>query len=170
MDDAGHLFSGSALGEVAPDGAVRLPEFVRRVIERRGGTDPVVIGVHESDPCVTAHLRGDWPSIRAELERRRLRDEAAGAGFDEHHRRARRTFGLAEERQTDRRGRIVLPELMRRRGRIDGLALFIGTGAGFEIWNPEVAREAGGEELRALAEYRLGERAHRQAPRRRTTR
>jgi MraZ protein len=166
--DAGQLFSGSALGEVAPNGAVRLPEFVRRVIERRSAAERLVLGVHESDPCVTAHASGQWPAIEAEIERRRLRDEAAGAPSSAHHQRARRAFGLAEEAAADRRGRILLPELMRRRGRIGGLALFVGTGASFEIWNPDVALETGDEELRELAEFRLSERAQRRdSPRRR---
>lgn len=158
--EPGQLFSGSALAEVGPDGAVRLPEFVRRAIggEEPGGNARLVLGVHDSDPCVTGHPPRLWPRIQAEIERRRLRDEALGAAPAEHHRRARRAFGLSEEAGCDRRGRVRLPPLVRRRGRIGRLALFVGTGAGFEIWDPELAREAGGEALRELAEYRLGER------------
>jgi hypothetical protein len=35
--------------------------------------------------------------------------------------------------------------------------LFIGTGRGFEIWNPHVAREAADEGLRELAAFRIDE-------------
>ncbi len=159
--EAGNLFSGSALGEVAPDGAVRLPDFIRRGIAAGTAGGRVVFGVHDRDPCVTAHRPAQWQAIEAELERQRLRDEGRGADPAEHQRRARRAFGLAEEAQLDGRGRVRLPELMRRRGRIGNLALFVGTGAGFEIWDPEVARETGDEDLRELAEFRLGERARR---------
>ena len=154
----GHLFSGSALAEVGPNGAVRLPDFVRRAIGGPAEGARIVLGVHDSDPCVTAHPPRQWTAVQAELERRRLRDEAVGTPAEEHHRRARRAFGLAEEAGCDRRGRVRLPPLVRRRGRIEGLALFVGTGAGFEIWDPETAREEGGEALRELAEQRLGER------------
>jgi hypothetical protein len=65
-------------------------------------------------------------------------------------------FGMAEEATFDPQGRLVLPALPRRRGRIDDLALFVGAGPIFEIWNPSVACERGGD-LRALAEFRLGE-------------
>lgn len=161
--EPGQLFSGSALAEVGPDGAVRLPEFVRRAIDPDGAQPGrLVLGVHDNDPCVTGHPPRLWPRIHAEIERRRLRDETLGASPAEHHRRARRAFGLSEEAGCDRRGRVRLPPLVRRRGRIGSLALFVGTGAGFEIWDPQVARETGGEALRELAEYRLGERARRQ--------
>ncbi|MFN3388171.1 MAG: hypothetical protein ACK40O_04520 [Allosphingosinicella sp.] len=128
------------------------------------GPGRIVLGVHDEDPCVTGHPPRLWPRIQAEIERRRLRDEVLGASPAEHHRRARRAFGLSEEAGCDRRGRVRLPPLVRRRGRIGRLALFVGTGAGFEIWDPQVARETGGEALRELAEYRLRERAGRQDP------
>ena len=155
--EAGNLFSGSALGEVAPDGAVRLPDFVRRGIAAGTAGGRVVFGVHDRDPCVTAHRPAQWQAIEADLERQRLRDEGRGADPAEHHRRARRAFGLAEEAQLDGRGRIRLPELMRRRGRIGSLALFVGTGAAVEIWNPHLAAESDDEALRELARYRLGQ-------------
>jgi len=46
---------------------------------------------------------------------------------------------------------------MRRKGRIEDLALFVGVGGTFEIWNPHVALEHGDEDLRELAAYKLEE-------------
>jgi MraZ protein len=114
----------------------------------------MVVGAHESDPCLTAYAPGETPALHAEIERRRLRDEAAGAPAESHHARARRMFGFVEDAAIEE-GRLALPPMMRRKGRIGALALFVGTGRGFEIWNPELAREAGDEALRELAEYRL---------------
>ncbi len=48
--------------------------------------------------------------------------------------------------------------MMRRKGKIEDLALFVGVGGTFEIWNPYVALESGDEDLRDLAAYRLEER------------
>jgi MraZ protein len=125
------------------------------VLESGAGTGRMMVGAHESDPCLTAYEPRFAPVLRAEIERRRLRDEAAGADASVHHARARRAFGFVEDAEIDG-GRLMLPEMMRRKGRIEGRVLFVGTGGGFEIWNPELAREAGDEGLRELAEYRLG--------------
>jgi MraZ protein len=150
-----HLFSGSAVNAVGADGTVSLPPFIRRVLDSGAGTGRMMVGAHESDPCLTAYEPRHAPVLRAEIERRRLRDEAAGADASIHYARARRTFGFVEHAEIEA-GRLMLPEIMRRKGRIEGRVLFVGTGGGFEIWNPDVAREAGDEGLRELAEYRLG--------------
>jgi hypothetical protein len=46
--------------------------------------------------------------------------------------------------------------MVRRMGRIEGLALFVGTGGAFEIWNPELAAASGDPALAELARWRLG--------------
>ena len=154
--EPGQIFSGSALADVGSDGAVRLPRFVREAL---GASSPrIVLGLHEQAPCLTGHGLGRRSALLAEIERRRLRDEAAGAGTEAHHRRARRAFGMAEEADFDRKGRLRLPSFIRRRGGIADLALFIGTGADFEIWDPARAGAAGDEALREIAAWRLAER------------
>lgn len=152
-----HFFSGSAVGTVASDGAVLLPSFVRRSIEQRGGGRNVLFGAHETDRCATGFDAGTVARRQADLERRRLRDEEQGNDPADHHARARRSFGLLEEASYDTAGRIVLPPMMRRRAGIGDVALFVGTGTDFEIWNPQFARESGCDELRELAEYRLAD-------------
>lgn len=148
-----HFFGGSALKPVGSDGRVQLPRFVRTVAERRAGDGPLVIGMHDSDPCLTAYDRGFRKALFADSERIRLReDDAAG---ESHHRRARRAFGLTEEAEVDAAGRVVLPALMRRLGRIEGLALFVGTGGAVEIWNPQLAAGSGDPALSELARWRL---------------
>jgi len=153
-----HLFSGSALARVDAKGRVQLPAFVRSVMARRGGDSAVLLAPHESDRCLSGHDRSWSRELHGEAERRRLRDEAAGAERERHHRRARRMFGLVEEADPDAAGRIVIPRMARSAARIDGLALFVGTGGTFEIWNPQLAIESGDEALASLARYRLEER------------
>jgi MraZ protein len=152
------LFSGSGLSAVDAAGRTRLPAFVREAAIGRSGRRRLVFGAHEKDQCIAGFDPGYAAVLHGELERRRLAEEAGGQGTEAHHARARRLFGTAEEAEFDADGMIALPELPRRRGRISGLALFVGTGGTFEIWDPETARESGGEDLRAVAEFRLAQR------------
>jgi MraZ protein len=151
-----HIFSGNALGALDEEGRVRLPPFILREMARHGDGGRLLLGVHEKDRCVTGYGPALRPRLQAELERRRLRDEANGRPSDEHHARARRTFGMVEEASYDDCGRLTLPPLARRRGGLDGKILFIGAGSHFELWDPSLAMAEGDEELRFLAEYRLG--------------
>ena len=150
-----HLFSGSAVDSVGPGGAIALPPFIRRVMEADPGTGRITIGAHERDPCLVAWETERAPALLAEIERRRLRDEAIGAPAEDHHGRARLAFGFVEDGAI-RDGRLIIPPMMRRKGRIADRALFIGTGSGFEIWSPELVRASADPALREIAEYRLG--------------
>ena len=152
-----HLFNGSALTAVDAKGRLSVPAFIRGVIERRSDAKAVVIGMHEVSPCLNAYDRGYARILYAENERRRLIEESAGGDVASHHARARRTFGLTEDVPYDTSGRIILPPMMRRKGQIEDLALFVGVGGTFEIWNPRLALQSDDEDLRDLAAYRLEE-------------
>jgi MraZ protein len=126
--DGGLFFMGSGISEVDGAGRVLLPAFVRDALTGRGADGGrLVFGAHDRDPCLI--------------------------GLDPAHVATRH----AEQAVFDGDGRATLPPLLRRLGRIGGLALFVGTGAVFEIWDPSLAREAGGEDLAWLAEYRRAE-------------
>jgi DNA-binding transcriptional regulator/RsmH inhibitor MraZ len=148
-----HLFGGSALAPVAGDGRVKLPRFVRETAVRRSEDRTLVLGPHEADPCLTGYDRPYRRLLFSETERLRLQGES---GPSEAPRRARRTFGLTEEAPWSDDGTIRLPPMVRRMGRIEGLALFIGTGGAFEIWNPHLAADSGDPALAELARWRLG--------------
>jgi MraZ protein len=124
-----HLFNGSALSAVDAKGRLSVPSFIRGVIERRSDAKAVVIGMHEASPCLNAYDRGYAKILYAENERRRLAEESAGGDLSAHHARARRTFGLTEDVPYDTSGRIILPPMMRRKGQIEDLALFVGPAA-----------------------------------------
>ena len=150
-----HLFNGSALNAVDAKGRLSVPAFIRSVIERRSDAKAIVLGPHEADPCLTAYDRNYARILYAENERRRLNEEAQDP--QAHFQRARRVFGVTEEVPYDTSGRIILPPMMRRKGGIEDLALFVGTGGTFEIWNPRRALESGDGQLRDLAAWRLEE-------------
>jgi MraZ protein len=149
-----HLFVGNAIARVDPDGALRLPDFVRTVLDRRGNAENLVVAVHEADPCLTLFDRGYERRLMVEEDGRRRRDEDADRPLA-HHRRARRTFGFAEEARTQSEARLRLPPMMRRRGRIGDYALFVGTGGAVELWDARLACEADDPDLREIALYRL---------------
>jgi MraZ protein len=157
-----HLFYGSAIGSVSADGRVKLPPFVRSAMESGSRGRALLFGPHERDRCLTGCDVAHVPALHADIERRRVRDEETGAPPEDHFARLRRAFGFAEETLIDGKGRMILPAMMRRRGRIEDLALFVGTGSSFEVWNPDVARETGSDDIRELAEFRLDQRNRKQ--------
>jgi MraZ protein len=151
------FFQGSALNAVDAKGRLSVPAFVRSVIERRSDARAIVIGAHEVSPCLTAYGRGYARNLYEEMERRRLVEEGRGGTPEEHYARARRAFGMTEDVPYDTSGRIVLPPMMRRKGGIEDLALFVGVGGTVEIWNPRTALQEGGRDLKEIAAYRMEE-------------
>jgi MraZ protein len=149
-----HFFSGSALNAVDAKGRLSVPANVRSIIERRSEARAIMIGPHEADPCLVAYDRNYGRYLFLENERLRLKEEADARTASS---RNRRTFATAEEVPYDPSGRIILPRLVRTKGRIEELALFVGAGATVEIWNPKLALESGDDRLRELAAYHLEE-------------
>ena len=148
-----HLFSGNALLPVDAEGRTTLPPFVLSVLDRRGAGARLLFGAHEQDPCISGYDEGYQALLHAEIERRRLRDEAEGVPAAAHHNRARSLFGAVERAGYDAGGRITLPPMARSRGRIGERALFVGAGGSFELWDPDLARAAGDPEIRELATF-----------------
>jgi len=146
-----HLFNGSAFCSVGDSGRVSLPPFVRITLERRSDSNALTIAPDEAGSCLLGYDRGYARILYADHERRRIAQE----GDDAHHARARRTFGRAEVASFGASGNFTLPPMMRRKGKIEGLALFIGVGGVFEIWNPQLALASDDETLRELAAWRL---------------
>jgi MraZ protein len=68
-------------------------------------------------------------------------------------------FAATEEVPYDSSGRIVFPPMMRRKGEIGDLALFLGTGETFQIWNPKLLLKDPRipEDLKDIARFRLEE-------------
>lgn len=146
-----HPFTGSGLTALDASGRLRLPMSVLATLNRRGaGT--LLIGVHESDPCLIAYEPAFAARIHLDIERRRLAEQAAAPHL--HAPRARRAFGFVEAADVEN-GAVTLPALMRRRARIGDSALILGTGGTFEIWDPGLALEKGDADLRELAAFHL---------------
>jgi MraZ protein len=151
------LFHGSELCTVDADGSVALPGFLTEMMEDAG--EELLIAKHESDACLIAYRPIYLLSLADRIEARRLAEEARGVEeTPQHYRRMRHAFGLVD-RLAHSAAALRIPPAMRHLGRIDGLALFIGTGERFEIWNPELALASEDQQFRDLAAFRLQQHA-----------
>ena len=155
-----HLFQGSALNAVDAKGRVSVPAFLRSVIERRGDAKTIVLAKHESFPCLSAYDPAYAALKHSKLERLFEKEEGNPAAALDYQQRNLIAFAATEEVPYDSSGRIVLPPMMRRKGGIEDLALYLGTGETFQIWNPRLFLQDKTipEDLKDIARYRLEER------------
>ena len=155
-----HLFQGSALNAVDAKGRVSVPASVRSVIERRGDARTIVLAKHETFPCLSAYDPAYAALKHGKLERLFEKQEADSDSALEYQRRNLMAFAATEEVPYDSSGRIVLPPMMRRKGELEDLALFLGAGETFQIWNPKLflADARVPEDMKDIARFRLEER------------
>jgi MraZ protein len=147
-----HPFGGSDLCAVDAAGRLRLPRFVRETLNRRGAGSSLIVGTHEADPCLIAYEPAFAAVIHADVERRRIAEQPVAPHL--HHARVRRAFGWVAEAGIENEN-LTVPPLMRRRARIGDLALIVGTGGTFEIWDARRALDSGDADLRELAAFHL---------------
>jgi MraZ protein len=155
-----HLFQGSALNAVDAKGRVSVPAFLRSVIERRGDARTIVLAKHDRFACLSAYDPA-YAALRHEkLERLLEKQETDPAAELEYARRTMMAFGATEEVPYDSSGRIIVPPMMRRKGQLDDLALFVGVGETFQIWNPKLflADKNIPEDMKDIARFRIEER------------
>ena len=155
-----HLFQGSALNAVDAKGRVSVPAFLRSVVERRGDARTIVLAKHEHFACLSAYDPAYAALKHAKLERLLDKEEAGNPDAQlEYQQRNLIAFAASEEVPYDSSGRIVLPPMMRRKGGIVDLALYLGTGETFQIWNPQALLDDPRipEDLKDIARYRLEE-------------
>jgi MraZ protein len=155
-----HLFQGSALNAVDAKGRVSVPAFLRSVIERRGDARTLVLAKHDQFACLSAYDPGYAALKHAKIERQFEKDELNPEAELAYQARTLMAFGATEEVPYDSSGRIVLPPMMRRKGEIGELALFLGAGETFQIWNPKLflADKRLPEDMKDIARFRLEER------------
>jgi len=155
-----HLFQGSALNAVDAKGRVSVPAFLRSVVERRGDARSIILAKHEAFPCLSAYDPAYAALKHAKLERLFEKQEGDADAALEYQQRNLMAFAATEEVPYDSSGRIVLPPMMRRKGELDDLALFLGTGETFQIWNPRLllAEARVPDDLKDIARFRLEER------------
>ena len=155
MDELEHFFTGSALTAVDAKGRLSVPAGIRQKVERRSDVHAIMLASHEVSLCLAGFDVNYLKYLHRDNERRRLAEEERAPLA--HYSRGRRLFGGAEEVPYDASGRIVLPAKLRKRARIETLALFVGMSATFELWNPHLALESEDAEIRQIATEALEE-------------
>ena len=155
-----HLFQGSALNAVDAKGRVSIPAFLRSVVERRGDARTIVLAKHEAFACLSAYDPAYAALKHSKLERLLEKEETNPDAQVEYQQRNLMAFAATEEVPYDSSGRILFPPMMRRKGQIGDLALFLGTGETFQIWNPQLLLDDPRipEDLKDIARFRLEER------------
>jgi len=108
-----------------------------------------------ADARVTVPTRGN-----RKLERLLEKEETGPDAQLEYQQRNLMAFAATEEVPYDSSGRILLPPMMRRKGQLADLVLFLGTGETFQIWNPQLLLDDPRipEDLKDIARFRLEER------------
>ena len=155
-----HLFQGSALNAVDAKGRVSVPAFLRQVIERRGDARNIVLAKHDHFQALSAYDPAYAALKHNKLERLLEKQETDPASELEHARRTMMAFGATEEVPYDSSGRVIIPPMMRRKSGIEDLALFIGVGETFQLWNPTLFLTDKNipDDMKDIARFRLEER------------
>jgi MraZ protein len=148
-----HLFAGSALCAIGARGRMTLPAFARTTLVRRESPGRLFLGLHETDTCLVAIDPGEMAELQSNCARRRVVEE--GEHADDSAGRLRRVFGLMDDVWVRDSGRIEIPLVLLQRAGLKDVALVIGTGASFELWDPQLAFDGSDPDLRALAEFHL---------------
>lgn len=129
----GSQFRGCALCEVDADGNLLVSESTAQALGLPATDEPLVLSVHERDQCLVGYARTNLQEIRT---RSGVDAQASDAGM-------RRILGIVEMEPRNARG-LTLPTAMRQHGRIESVALVVGAGDRFEIWNPQLAATQNG--------------------------
>ena len=155
-----HLFQGSALNGVDAKGRVSVPAFLRSVIERRGDARTIVLAKHETFACLSAYDPAYAALKHSKIERLLEKNEQEEGAQLAYQRSTLLAFAISEEVPYDSTGRILIPTMMRRKGGIADLALFLGVGETFQVWNPQtlLGDNRIPEDLKDVCRYRLEER------------
>jgi len=155
-----HPFQGRALHAVDAKGRVSVPAFLRSVIERGGDAKTIVLAKHESYPCLSAYDPAYAALKHAKLERLLEKEETNPDAQLEYQQRNLMAFAATEEVPYDSSGRFLFPPMMRRKGEREELALFLGAGETFQVWNPRLFLKDKNvpDDMKDIARFRLEER------------
>lgn len=126
---------GSHQNKLDAKGRVSIPAPFRAVLRRYAGVaeeDAVcrmVLRPSHHLSCVEAWPEAIFDRLGAELDRRPVFSE-------EYDDLAATIFSDVVAVETDREGRVVLPEPLGERAKLDGVVQFVGLGRHFQMWNP----------------------------------
>jgi len=123
------VFRGVSEISLDAKGRMAMPARYRDLlIEKYDGR--LVATVDFSGDCLLLYPIDGWEVIQQKLE--------SLSSFDDASRRAQRMLiGHAHDLEMDGSGRILLPQILRSRARLDKQLALVGQGMKFEIWSKE---------------------------------
>lgn len=143
------LFFGHFVNKIDAKGRLAAPARFRRVLDLEKNNDIYCIPSTE-EPCLDCGGVDFIETLMAMVD--------GLDPFSPERRSLERTFAARTfVVSLDQDGRIVLPQHLRDRARLDGEAMFVGHGRFFQIWRPEEYRkvEAEAEQLAGPARLAL---------------
>ena len=140
-------FLGTHQNKLDGKGRVSVPASFRALLRQGGGDEPVpavrlVLRPSHKFPCIEVWPEPAFRALAAPLERMALFS-------DEHDDLASALYADSFEAETDREGRIVLPDPLIAHAGLGQVVEFVGHGPIFHIWDP-----AAGARQRAEARAR----------------
>jgi MraZ protein len=130
-------FTSSSVHKVDAKGRVSVPAGFRRVLEGGESADPALflIPKMQRQPCLTGFTPDHIRNIDAAISRMRP--------FSPERQKLERQFmARAIPMNLDENGRINLSPKLQAQVGLEDQALFVGMGASFQIWNPELYEES----------------------------
>lgn len=140
-------FMGTHQGKLDAKGRVSIPAPFRTVLRAGAAEGPVGIVLRPSHTlaCVEGWSPAVFEQLSAPLQRIPLFSE-------DHEDLSVALFGDAHPVESDREGRIVLPDWLATHAGVTDAVVFMGQGAYFAIWEPQAAARRRAEaRARALA-------------------
>ena len=140
-------FMGTHQNRVDAKGRVSIPAQFRTVL--RGGAPEgpvsVVLRPSHTHPCIEA-----WPAPAFEALASGLKRLAVFS--DDHEDLSAALYADAHPVESDREGRILLPEWLSKHAKLSDAVVFMGQGESFRIWEPAAAEQRRAEaRARALS-------------------
>ena len=139
-------FVGTHQNRLDAKGRVSIPAPFRNLLKNGDGIAKLVLRPSHKRPCIEA-----WPPTMFEALSAPL--ETLDTFSEEQDDLAAMLFAYAFPLESDKEGRIVLPELLKQHAGLVAGVTFIGLGRTFEIWEPE-AGERHLAEVRARVQAR----------------
>ena len=127
------FFYGYALNAVDGKSRLSIPADYRQVIQTRSGSKELRLATSRNAPCLLGYDTTHFSRLMADHEARFANQVSRGRDKD-----ATATFGPVSPLTIDDAGRIVLPPVLKRLGKIASHVWFIAGGNYFECWNPWV--------------------------------
>lgn len=147
-------YVGYSLSEIDDYLNVEVPRDFRSVIKHNSGISRMLVGMHRHYPCLT-FVDCEWKQQQLAQVTARALATGSEEDWQEENNGRRYIFGITKNIAIHSGSRIRIPRLFYSYAQLQTDALFIATGSGFEIWNPEILIRTAGidQQIKNLCDY-----------------